>query len=150
MVGQKNLTLSAGQPSRLDEIDLAPLSNVFGLRVKYSVFDAQNQQLHYDEQSYISVQQKVNQNARESNKPILIQTDRAIYKPGAIVKYRVVVVDGPKLLPTNGTVTTKIYDATRNLIQKRSRVPLRLGVASGELELSEEPPHRLLEPGGTT
>ncbi|KAJ6220697.1 hypothetical protein RDWZM_006509 [Blomia tropicalis] len=71
---------------------------------------------------------------------IFVQTDKAIYKPGQIVKFRAIIVN-PNLIPTvPGSLDIYIKDSKDNLIKQWKRVfPIR-GVVSEELQLSEQPP----------
>ncbi|EGT41286.1 CBN-TEP-1 protein [Caenorhabditis brenneri] len=68
---------------------------------------------------------------------VFIQTDRAIYRPASLVRYRTIVVKSD-LKPYVGNATIKIFDPSRNLISQTIDVPLDRGVYSGELQLAEE------------
>uniref|UniRef100_A0A1I7TL17 TEP1-F n=1 Tax=Caenorhabditis tropicalis TaxID=1561998 RepID=A0A1I7TL17_9PELO len=68
---------------------------------------------------------------------VFIQTDRAIYRPASLVRYRAIVVKSD-LKPYVGNATIKVFDPSRNLISQTIDVPLDRGVYSGELQLAEE------------
>ncbi|PIC54696.1 hypothetical protein B9Z55_003841 [Caenorhabditis nigoni] len=68
---------------------------------------------------------------------VFIQTDRAIYRPASLVRYRAIVVKSD-LKPYVGNATIKIFDPSRNLISQTIGVPLDRGVYSSELQLAEE------------
>jgi CD109 antigen len=70
---------------------------------------------------------------------MFIQLDKSKYKPGALVRYRVLVVK-PNGKPYHGAVNIKILDPERNVIIKADNRPLRIGVYSDRFQLSAEPP----------
>ncbi|KAL3083600.1 hypothetical protein niasHT_036372 [Heterodera trifolii] len=70
---------------------------------------------------------------------IFVQTDKAIYKPGTTVHYRVLVVT-PDLLPYTEPVTVYVDDPNQNRIVNMPKLQLRKGVHTGELQLATEPP----------
>ncbi|XP_065299747.1 CD109 antigen-like isoform X1 [Dermacentor albipictus] len=70
---------------------------------------------------------------------VFMQTDKAIYKPGQKVLFRVIVVD-PYLLPTvTGAMDVYIADAKGNRIHQWDRVFTQRGIYSSELQLSDQP-----------
>ncbi|XP_055840284.1 CD109 antigen isoform X8 [Episyrphus balteatus] len=71
---------------------------------------------------------------------IYVQTDKATYKPGDKVQYRVLVLDkNTRPAKIDGPVKISINDGARNLIKQLNDVELTKGVYSGELQLSEFP-----------
>ncbi|XP_055853354.1 thioester-containing protein 1 allele R1 [Episyrphus balteatus] len=71
---------------------------------------------------------------------VLIQTDKAIYKPGDIVHFRVLLLDS-NLKPARnyGTVNLEIRDASGNLIKTTRNVRFTSSVLTDELQLSTFP-----------
>ncbi|XP_068218547.1 LOW QUALITY PROTEIN: CD109 antigen-like [Palaemon carinicauda] len=70
---------------------------------------------------------------------VFIQTDKAIYKPGDLMQFRVVVVN-PQLRPTvTGAIDVFIKDGAGNLVKQWRRVFTNNGVFTGDLQLAEEP-----------
>ncbi|XP_015930765.2 CD109 antigen isoform X2 [Parasteatoda tepidariorum] len=70
---------------------------------------------------------------------VFIQTDKAIYKPGQLVQFRVLVVN-PHLLPSvTGAINMYITDASGNRIKQWGKVFTTKGIASAELLLSDQP-----------
>ncbi|XP_035220649.1 CD109 antigen-like [Stegodyphus dumicola] len=70
---------------------------------------------------------------------VFIQTDKAIYKPGQLVQFRVLVVN-PHLLPTvTGAINMFITDASGNRIKQWNRQFTSKGAVSADLLLSDQP-----------
>ncbi|XP_073826156.1 thioester-containing protein 3 [Musca autumnalis] len=71
---------------------------------------------------------------------VLVQTDKAIYKPEDIVHYRVLLMDA-NLKPANnyGRVHITIRDSGDNIIRNYRDVKLTSGVFSNDLKLSDYP-----------
>ncbi|GBM39099.1 CD109 antigen [Araneus ventricosus] len=70
---------------------------------------------------------------------VFIQTDKAIYKPGQLVQFRVLVVN-PHLLPSvTGAINMYITDASGNRIKQWGKVFTQKGIASADLLLSDQP-----------
>lgn len=70
---------------------------------------------------------------------VLVQTDKAIYKPGDKVRFRIILVNGDLKPYIAKTVEVFITDATSNRIKQYDSVSFVKGVADLELQLSEEP-----------
>ncbi|XP_071544262.1 CD109 antigen-like isoform X7 [Panulirus ornatus] len=70
---------------------------------------------------------------------VFIQTDKTIYKPGDLLRFRVVVVN-PHLKPSvTGAIDVFITDGAGHRVKQWRRVFTNKGVWSGELQLAEEP-----------
>jgi len=70
---------------------------------------------------------------------LFVQTDKAIYKPGQKVLYRVVSVN-PDLKPFRGPVNVSVFDMSGNKIQQILNRVNESGVIGGELQLSDQTP----------
>ena len=68
---------------------------------------------------------------------IFIQTDKAIYKPGNVVKMRALVVDAD-LKPISDKVTMEVHDPADNILAQWNNVQLTSGVISKEMQLADE------------
>ncbi|CAI5439953.1 unnamed protein product [Caenorhabditis angaria] len=68
---------------------------------------------------------------------IFVQTDRAVYRPAALVQYRAILLRSD-LKPYNDTATIKVYDPNGNLISQIIDANLTKGVYSGKLQLADE------------
>ncbi|XP_076245134.1 thioester-containing protein 1 allele R1 isoform X2 [Calliopsis andreniformis] len=70
---------------------------------------------------------------------VLIQTDRAIYKPGNKVMFRCILLNS-RLRPTLARlVDIHVTDGKGNRIKQWIRPPVTRGIFNGEIELSESP-----------
>merc|ERR1719334_599190 len=70
---------------------------------------------------------------------VFIQTDKAIYRPGNQVLFRVIVLS-PRLKPSvTGSFDIKMMDGDGNLIRDWDRVFTTKGVWAGSLEISPKP-----------
>ncbi|XP_052132451.1 CD109 antigen-like [Frankliniella occidentalis] len=70
---------------------------------------------------------------------VWVQTDRAVYKPGHLVQFRVLALN-PLLKPSVAQpLDIYIADGKGHRVKEWRRVPLTRGVFSGELLLSESP-----------
>ncbi|XP_054743839.1 CD109 antigen isoform X9 [Anastrepha obliqua] len=71
---------------------------------------------------------------------IFIQTDKATYKPGDLVQFRVLFLDA-NTRPANieKPITILINDGAQNRIKQFKDVKLTKGVYTGEFQLSEQP-----------
>merc|ERR1719334_524294 len=70
---------------------------------------------------------------------VFIQTDKAIYRPGNQVLFRVIVLS-PRLKPSvTGSFDIKMMDGDGNLIRDWDRVFTTKGVGAGSLEIASKP-----------
>ncbi|XP_027197274.2 thioester-containing protein 2 isoform X1 [Dermatophagoides pteronyssinus] len=71
---------------------------------------------------------------------IFVQTDKAVYKPGQIVRFRTIIVN-PSLIPNlAGSLDIFIKDPKDNLIKQWKRIFTHRGVVSEQFALSDQPP----------
>ncbi|XP_055324613.1 thioester-containing protein 1 allele S1-like [Sitodiplosis mosellana] len=76
------------------------------------------------------------------NVSIFIQTDKAIYKPGESIKFRVLVLDNelkPAALTPESLLSIHITDPEKNRIKQWLKVTPKRGVFTSEIQLSELP-----------
>ncbi|KAI8125140.1 CD109 antigen [Lucilia cuprina] len=71
---------------------------------------------------------------------VMVQSDKAIYKPQDIVHYRVLIMDANLKPALNyGNVNIAIKDGGNNVIRKYTNVKLTSGVYANDLQLSDYP-----------
>lgn len=71
---------------------------------------------------------------------LFIQTDKAVYKPGDLIRFRVIFLDGNLKTPQlKKPIQVYITDAGQNRIKQFSNITLTKGVFSNELQLSTDP-----------
>uniref|UniRef100_A0A1B0BJ33 TEP1-F n=1 Tax=Glossina palpalis gambiensis TaxID=67801 RepID=A0A1B0BJ33_9MUSC len=71
---------------------------------------------------------------------LYIQTDKAMYKPGDLVQYRILVLDeNLRPLKSDQPLAVAIKDAANNLIKNIKNAQLIKGVFSDKLQLTEQP-----------
>uniref|UniRef100_A0A1I8NLA8 TEP1-F n=1 Tax=Stomoxys calcitrans TaxID=35570 RepID=A0A1I8NLA8_STOCA len=72
---------------------------------------------------------------------IYIQTDRAIYKPGEVINFRVVIIDeNTKPFKTSEPIEVEILDSNGNRINLFSNIVLANGIFEGKCHISKYPP----------
>ncbi len=70
---------------------------------------------------------------------VFIQTDKAVYRPGNVVKFRAVVVT-PSLKPSVvGSIDVGMTDGHGNIVKRWDRVFTTKGVFAAELEIADSP-----------
>ncbi|XP_067120977.1 CD109 antigen [Centruroides vittatus] len=70
---------------------------------------------------------------------VFIQTDKAIYKPGQLVQFRIIVVNLYLLPSVTGAIDIYITDANENRIKQWNRIFTSKGILSFNLLLSDKP-----------
>lgn len=70
---------------------------------------------------------------------VFIQTDKAIYKPGQLVQFRIIVVNLYLLPSVTGAIDIYITDANENRIKQWNRMFTSKGIVSSNLLLSDKP-----------
>ncbi|KAK3922691.1 CD109 antigen [Frankliniella fusca] len=113
----------ATRTARLDVPDLGPGAYRLTARGQGGVDFENSTALDYVHKSY----------------SVWVQTDRAVYKPGHLVQFRVLALN-PLLKPSiTHPLDIFIADGKGHRVKEWRRVPLSRGVFSGELLLSESP-----------
>lgn len=90
----------------------------------------------------ISFQKETKLQVNNKRLSILVQTDKAMYKPGDLMRFRILVLDpNTKPLPVDaaGSLQVHISDGRMNRIRQWSNATMQRGVFSGELQLSDYP-----------
>ena len=87
--------------------------------------------LEFDEKEFIFYDPKV--------LSIFVQTDKAIYKPGQKIKFRVILINSELESVGNHPLNIHIEDSKRNRIKQWKKKTTVNGLFSGELQLSSEP-----------
>lgn len=71
---------------------------------------------------------------------VLVQTDKALYKPGDIIRFRILVLDpNTKPMQLNGGLQLDMLDGNANRVMQWSNATVHRGVHSGEMQLSDYP-----------
>lgn len=77
---------------------------------------------------------------KDKEPKIYIQTDKAIYKPGDLVQFRIVVLDeNTRPVKLRKPMRLGFKDAAGNFIKQINDIKLIKGVYTGKFQLSEEP-----------
>jgi CD109 antigen len=76
-------------------------------------------------------------NAKKNS--VLIQTDKAMYKPGDNVQFRVLVMDRDMKPATNANVAIFISDGAQNRVKQFDNIVFNKGVFENSMQLSELP-----------
>ncbi|XP_053691984.1 thioester-containing protein 1 allele R1-like [Sabethes cyaneus] len=77
---------------------------------------------------------------RKSKDLVLIQTDKPIYRPGNIVKFRILVLDHQtRPLSNLQNIRVTLFDPEQNEIKVWRSATLRKGIFQSELEIANEP-----------
>ncbi|PAV87616.1 hypothetical protein WR25_06818 isoform B [Diploscapter pachys] len=112
-------------PIRVDKL---PTANKYKLHVRGETADSK---VIFEDEKELKLEGK--------HISTFIQTDKAIYKPSALVQYRVIVIK-PDLVPYKGKVSVQILDPKGNMISQSEGNVLDRGVYSNSLQLASEPP----------
>ncbi|XP_065842288.1 murinoglobulin-1-like isoform X4 [Oscarella lobularis] len=76
---------------------------------------------------------------RPTNRMIMIQTDKPVYKPGQTILGRVIVLTSSRLTAASGKVTLQIRNPKNALMTSFKNLTLNTGVARFNFPLSSEP-----------
>ncbi|XP_026469847.1 LOW QUALITY PROTEIN: CD109 antigen-like [Ctenocephalides felis] len=76
---------------------------------------------------------------RQKSYSVFIQTDKAIYKPGHMILFRVIVLNAHLKPAVTGSMDIHIMDGKGNRVKQWNRALTSKGVFSGELQLSQNP-----------
>lgn len=79
-------------------------------------------------------------NFKNKEPKVYIQTDKAVYKPGDLVQYRIVVLDeNTRPAKLEKPMRLGFKDAAGNFVKEIKDIKLNKGVYTGEFQLSEQP-----------
>lgn len=113
-------------------------------RTQQIVFDLSKQELgsYYLEAKSLSdnlTQYSVNLHMATKKYSVFIQTDKAMYKPGDKVQFRVLVLDSETRPFKSQKIEIFIYDGGNNRIKQYEKIMFRKGVYKNELQLADTP-----------
>lgn len=98
-----------------------------------------NYKLNAKSLSGITFDRSVNLDLNLKKFSTFIQTDKAIYKPGDKIQFRVLVLDANTKPYDTTKIAVHINDGGQNRIKQFSNVKLEKGVYQDELQLSDSP-----------
>lgn len=79
--------------------------------------------------------QRLSMNTKKNS--ILVQTDKAMYKPSDKVQFRVIVMNSLTQPQAPASVDVVIFDGAQNRVKQFDKVKLRKGVFQGDFQLGE-------------
>lgn len=121
------------------DLTIQPLTSQI-VRLQTGYMEPGQYQLVAEGLSGINFHNKQIINFHPKNVSILVQTDRALYKPGDLIRFRVLILDmNMKPLPNQETVQIYIEDGAKNLIRQWRNIRISRGVFSDDLRLSSYP-----------
>ena len=84
-----------------------------------------------------TIRQKVYIYSEQSSGHVTITTDKALYKPGDTIQYRVLVTDLNQDKPVENEVEVMILDGRENQVYKKTMKTSEFGIASGRFTLAD-------------
>ncbi|XP_070074006.1 CD109 antigen isoform X2 [Drosophila takahashii] len=136
---QISVSLSGPSFSRRKDVNVQPMSSQ---TVKFDIPKLTNgdYRLNVEGTGGIVFQNSTKLDFAEDKNMIYIQSDKATYKPGDLVQYRVLFLNKhtqPAVIEK--PITIEIYDGEKNLIKRWKEVKPTQGIYSGQLQLSDRP-----------
>lgn len=90
----------------------------------------------------LTFQELVDLEYHNKGESIFIQLDKPLYKPGDIIRFRIIVVDVDIRPAANiKTVDVSLFDAEKNTIMKWSNSTLGKGVFESWFQIASTPTH---------
>ncbi|KAG4076804.1 hypothetical protein HA402_009150 [Bradysia odoriphaga] len=134
------LTIQNDKSFKLTNTVLVPQRSSKVVQFSIGNLDEGNYKLIAESQTGLTFTKEISISLPSKNLSVLIQTDKAMYKPGDKVKFRVLVLNSDTNPTTINNMNVFITDGTNNRIKQWTNVDTVMGIFVEELQLSTNPP----------
>ncbi|XP_037049174.1 CD109 antigen-like [Bradysia coprophila] len=134
------LTIQNDKSFKLTNTVLVPQRSSKVVQFSIGKLDEGNYKLIAESQTGLTFTKEISISLPSKRLSVLIQTDKAMYKPGDKVKFRVLVLNSDTNPATINSMNVFITDGTNNRIKQWTNVDTVMGIFTEELQLSTNPP----------